>query len=221
MEKRWPKLRPRARAPGPVSSAHLSANGQLTPPAPPPQLCQRQQLSTRLHFKPLAMIASFESTASLCSYDIGILPTYLQKPHAHVPCVALRKTCEEKSETVSRAHGIDQNNRNFIDEGHCSIPHLVASNWEGVGFTFQCGLIGLLADSSDQSSRCFGKCVPATPRGPSMRLDATNSHYTCFRPKFLMIPTKFASESACLDLHSLASLTSRIHKSQNPHKMFI
>lgn len=133
------------------------------------------------------------------------------KSHAHVPYVSLRKNCEEKPDTVSGAHGIDHNNRNFIDEGQCSISHLVASHWEGVGFTFQCGLIGLLADSSDQNSRCFGKCVPDTPRGPSMRLDATNSHYTCFRPKFLMIPTKFASESACLDLHSLASLTSTTH----------
>lgn len=127
-----------------------SANGQLTPPAPPPQLCQRQQLSTRLHFKPLAMIASFRSTASLCFYDIGILPTYLQKNSCTCSlCFSAKKNCEEKSETVSRAHGIDQNNRNSIDEGQCSISHLVASHWEGVGFTFQCGLIGLLADSSD------------------------------------------------------------------------
>lgn len=188
-----------------------SANGQLTPPLLHlPNLTSDNKLSTRLHFRLLAAIASFESTAFLCFYDIGPSPTYLQNPHAQFPYFCLQKSSEEKPATVSRAHSNDQDNANSIDEGRCSISHLITSHWEGLEFTFRCGLIGLLADSSDQNSRCFGKCVPATPRGPNMRLDATSSHCTCLGPKFLMIPTKFAPEQACWSPFNFMSCTASI-----------
>lgn len=60
--------------------------------------------------------------------------------------------------------------------------------------------------SRRRNSRCFGKEVPDTPRGPNTRRDATNLHSTSFGRNSLMISTELMSESACLYLHIASHL---------------